>query len=275
MGVSIAVAQTAQPAPQPQLTPRELFYKAHLPSDGSHKLQPRDGSEKGKGGGSSKGSKGSTPSGGTTLPGGGQIINVAAAPLGLRYTLQKRVDDKGNKMEDVAPDTVFHEGDRVAFQVQTNYPGYLYIGNQVTGGAWKPLLPSREIQNGDNHIDGFHVYTIWFVFYNKTGVEKLFVLFSREPVPDFENLLYAHPEGSKPAAKPIDGKAPPKPLNVANVDLPDATIARLRSTSPRDLRIERIDDDTPGDRKEKAVYIVNPPGNSDSRVWYEFQLVHK
>ena len=270
---SAARAQKAQPAPKSQLTPRELFYSAGPAPDGSHKT-----ATKGQGG---KGSKGATPKGnpdpiahgGKELPGGGKIVNASAGPpIGVTYTLQKLVSDA---MVDVSPESVFRKDDRIDFVVQTNYPGYLYIGNKGPTGAWNPLFPSPQIENGDNRVEAFHKYTMppgyRIIFDEKTGVEDVFILFSREPVPDFEKLLYA----DKPGAKPSDSKSQPKPLNVAKLDLPAATVDRLRSTFSRDLLIEKIDDDKPGSRKEKAVYIVNPTGASDSHVWADIRLVHK
>jgi len=179
----------------------------------------------------------------------------------------------------VAADTVFHAEDRIQIQIETNYPGYLYIGNRGSSGAWKAMFPSPEVENGNNSIEAFHPYAAppetWLLFDKQSGVENVFILFSREPVPDFEALLSARPERTSPAAKPIDGKAPPKPLNIASVDLPDSTVARLRSTYSRDLLIQKMDDDEPGDPKAKAVFVVNPPGNAESRLWCELKLVHK
>jgi hypothetical protein len=276
---SLAAAQTAKPAPKPQLTPRELFYSAGPAPDASHKGQTKGQSGKGsKEGPTTKGgSTGSTTPGGTELPGGGRVFNASAGPpIGITYTLQKKV---GGAMVDVSPDAVFHKDDRIIFVVQTNYPGFLYIGNKGPTGAWNPLFPSAQIENGDNRVEAFHKYAMppgyRFYFDEKTGVEDVFILLSREPVPDFEKLLYTRQGGSNPAAKPGDGKAQPKPLNVAKVDLPASVVDRLRSTYSRDLLIEKIDDDKPGDRKEKAVYVVNPTGNADSHVWADIRLVHR
>jgi hypothetical protein len=182
-------------------------------------------------------------------------------------------------MVDVSPDSVFHQDDRIDFVVQTNYPGYLYIGNKGPTGAWTPLFPSSEIENGDNRVRAFHKYTLppgyRIKFDEQTGVEDVFILFSREPVPDFEKLLYTGQGGSKPAVTASDDKTPSKPIKVAKADLPGSMVDRLRSAYSRDLVLEKIDDDKPGDRQEKAVYIVNPTGNSDSHVWADIRLVHK
>ena len=52
----------------------------------------------------------------------------------------------------------------------------------------------------------------------------------------------------------------------------------MRKTYARDLIIEKVDENTPADRsdrKEKAVYVVNPTGSSASRVVADVRLAHK
>jgi hypothetical protein len=135
---SAGMAQPAQPAPQSQLTPRELFYSAAPEKDVSPKAKlkpkpkPKDGSKKEPDGvGSPKGNPDTTAPGGAALPGGGHIIKAAdGPPLGVTYMLQRGVGERGNKKENVAADTVFHADDRIQIEVETNYPGYLYIGNR-------------------------------------------------------------------------------------------------------------------------------------------------
>ncbi|MBZ5626670.1 MAG: DUF4384 domain-containing protein [Acidobacteriia bacterium] len=226
-----------------------------------------------------------------TAPDGSPIIRATAtapAPangpaLGLKITVLKR---SGNENVEVAPDTVFHAGDRIQFSVQTNGPGYLYIVNQGSSGTWKPIFPSPEVADGDNHVDGWHAYTMppksRMVFDEQTGTEKIFIVFSRDPEPEFENLIYSLQGGkAKPApAKPVSQpEASPKPqkqmLVVANLNIEDSAVDRMRKAYSRDLLIERVDDTTPGDRKEKAVYVVNPTGSSEPRVVADLQLQHR
>jgi hypothetical protein len=52
-------------------------------------------------------------------------------------------------------------------------------------------------------------------------------------------------------------------------------VGQLREAYARDLIVEKITEDTPGDRKEKAVYVVNPTGSDSSRVVADLILVHK
>jgi hypothetical protein len=275
--VSAAVAQTAQPAPKSQPTARELFYSAGPAPDDTHSHKAtKDPAGKAPKGNAGKATADAAPHGGTELPGGGRIVNASAGqPSGITYTLQKMA---GNSMTDVSPDAVFHEGDRINLVVQTNYPGYLYIGNKGTSGAWTPLFPSNDIENGDNRVQAFHKYTLppgyRIKFDRQTGVEDIFVLFSREPVSDFEKLLYTDSGGSRPAARSGDDKNPPKPISVAKADLPASVVDRLRSAYSRDLILEKVDDDKPGEHNEKAVYIVSPNG-VDAHVWADIRLVHK
>ena len=252
-----ALAQNSSP------TPRELFYHPDPSQDVTHKTGAKGSKRSGKTGGTSQGSGGSGE-----LAGGGHIVKVSMQdPLGITYTLRKAV---GDSMVDVSPDATFHTDDRIDFVVQSNYAGYLYIGSKDSSGSWTPLFPSSEIANGNNHVEAYRRYTMppgvrKIKFYEPTGMEEVFILFSKEPVADFEKLLH----GEKP-----NGPAA-KPLQMAKVELPGSMVDRLRNTSSRDLRIEKIDEDGPGDHKEKAVYVVNRSGKSDSQVWADLKLVHK
>lgn len=242
-------------------TPRELFYHPDPSQDVTHKAV------KGSKTGSTK-TGGNPQTGAGELPGGGRIVKVSMQdPLGITYTLRKAV---GDSMVDVSPDATFHTDDRIDFVVQSNYAGYLYIGSKDSSGSWTPLFPSSEIANGNNHVEAYRRYTMppgirKIKFYEPTGMEEVFILFSKEPVADFEKLLRGE-KSNGPAAKP---------LQMAKVELPGSMVDRLRNTSSRDLRIEKIDEDGAGDHKEKAVYVINSSGKSDSQVWADLKLVHK
>jgi hypothetical protein len=140
----------------------------------------------------------------------------------------------------------------------------------------------------------------YLVFDEQTGTEKLFIVFSRDPEPEFENMIYSLPgtngqpanalpaTNAQPATPPTPSRpasqrqAAPKPqkeyLVVADAKLPDSAIDRMRQTYSRDLIIERVDDTTasgPTEKKEKAIFVVNPTGSSDPRVVADLQLVHQ
>jgi hypothetical protein len=89
--------------------------------------------------------------------------------------------------------------------------------------------------------------------------------------------LQGHPV--QPAGQPAAPATPKKMIMMASLD--DATVGRLRSASSRDLIVERVDQGTPansgaqGDKKETAVYVVNPAGSADSRLVADLHLVHR
>lgn len=203
--------------------------------------------------------------------------NSTPAPaLGLKYTIVKLV---GKERVEVPRDTVFHAKDRVQFSVEPNGPGYLYIVKQGSSGMWEPVFPSAEISGASNRVEGWRKYMMppgyALVFDEQTGTEKIFIVLSRVEVPDLENLIYELKGGAHPVSTP---EAAPKPMPktlVAGLRIGDDTIGRLRDAYSRDLIIQKVDDDTPGDRKENAVYVVNRTGSSESRVTADIELVHR
>lgn len=205
-----------------------------------------------------------------------------APPLGLRYTVLKLASD--NTPGEVATDTVFHAGDRIRFSIESNAPGYLYIVNQGSSGTWKPMFPSAEVEDGNNRIEGWRPYTMppksRLAFDATAGTENLFIVFSRQPEADLETMIYALQGGRKKAAA-----APEMPVNSAPVhsskelimavNISNTAVDRMRESYARDLIIEKVDPATPGDKKETAVYVVNPSGSADSRVVADLHLVHQ
>jgi hypothetical protein len=200
-----------------------------------------------------------------------------APPLGLRYTVLKL--DAGNNPTEVSSDTVFHSGDRIRFSIETNAPGYLYIVNQGPSGTWKVMFPSAEIDDGSNRVEGWHPYTMppksRLAFDATAGTENLFIVFSAKQESDLEALIYSLQGKGKKA-----GSAPETPVHstkelITAVNIPDTTVDHMREAYGRDLIIERVEPGTGGDKKETAVYVVNPTGSADSRVVADLHLVHQ
>ncbi len=200
------------------------------------------------------------------------------APLGLRINVLRYNSD--GTTTDVLPDTIFHSGDRIRLNVETNARGHLYIANQGTSGMWKAMFPSSEIEGGDNRVDAMHPVVVppgnhVFTFDSTAGKENLFVVFSRQPVADFEELIYKlgkkTPAGAEPAPRED------KQLIMAQ-NIGDPAIGRLRSAYSRDLIIETVNPSNPapaGAKPETAVYVVNPSGSPDSRIVADIKLVHQ
>jgi hypothetical protein len=291
----VLVAASAQQSSSPGLTARELFYKADPPVP--VKPQPKpvvQSTGKAQSADHPIQSIPDKPPARTSRPtGGAQFVRVStvgdppAPRLGLRYTILRK---SGDDMLEVAPDTVFHAGDRIQFHVQVNGPGYLYIVVQGSSGTWTPYFPSPQINGGDNRVDAWETYTMppgyRMLFDQQAGIEKVFLMYSRSPEKDLEQLIYSLRGGMKPISNPsapapkedAPEAAPARQL-VASLSIDDATVGRLRHAYARDLVLEKIDESSASDAKtgpkEKSVYVVNPSGASDSRVVADIELVHQ
>ena len=129
-------------------------------------------------------------SGSTTVP------NVppgkaTAQKLGLGLTLFTR-DSLGLAVR-VDPTRTFHKGDRVRVLLETNADGYLYIFNTTNGGTPVLIYPNRELDEGGNYIRSHIPFEIpsgaaseerlrWLVFDEYAGTERLYFVFTREPL---------------------------------------------------------------------------------------------
>jgi len=301
LATCLAVAVGAQEPSQRQLTPRELFYSAvQEPATKTAPAKPQSKSAPAPAKKTIPAELAATPGKAapavapqpepTGLSDGARIVRAAAKPgsapagpaLGLKYSILKKA---GDTMVEVPASSVFHAGDRIQVTIQTNLPGYLYIVSQGSSGTWKPMFPSPEVEDGNNRVEAFRTYTMppksRILFDEQTGTEKLFVVLSREPEPSLEQMIYSLQEGSRPVSAPRN-QEPAKEaakagtlLVLANPNIDDATVGFLRTAYARDLVIEKVDETTPGEKKETAVYVVNPTGSSDSRVVADVPLAHQ
>jgi hypothetical protein len=285
---------------KPRLTARELFYaavQAPRPAPQARAKAPAKQTAATQAGSLSKNSTppaavSAQPSG-PDRPDGGRVFTATLTypapglPLGLKYAILE-----GSTQ--VPVDTVFHAGDRIQLSVETNGQGYLYIISRGSSGAWKPLFPSPEVEDGNNRVEGFHSYVLppksRLIFDEQTGTEKLFVVFSREPEPNLEKLIYSlkgvapasapQPPAPKSAAPNNVAPAEPKTLYaLADTKIDDTTVGMLRIAYSRDLVIEKVDENSvgsgPAPKKENAVYVVNPSVSRDSRLVADLELVHR
>jgi hypothetical protein len=207
---------------------------------------------------------------------GPQVILASqqSAPLGVRYSILK---EAGGGALEVDSDTVFRWGDRIRVTVMANDRAHLYIVQRGSSGNWGVLFPSPEINGGNNVIEKDRVYEIpaghWFAFDEQPGKERLFIVLSRRPEPNLEKMMYRLQEGEAPA--PPAAEKPAKMLLAQDRPINDALVQRVRSeVYTRDLVFEKVDEKTPGEKKEKAVYVVNKTGNEESRVVADVTLNH-
>jgi hypothetical protein len=210
------------------------------------------------------------------------VVQAAAfPPLGLRYSLLRRSDS--GRYDEVDTSTTFHSGDKIKVMVKANDPGFLYVISRGPTGTWVVQFPSAEIDGGSNRIARDQEYTVpsggRFNFTDQAGEEKLFIVFSRKPAQDLEKLIYSLGSGKAPA--PVSNDAPEAPAKVMLMadnrrPIDDPFVNRLRSQlTARDLVFEKVDDDTPGERKEKAVYVASPDRTASARVVIDLTLKHQ
>jgi len=288
---------SAQTAPKKQLTARELFYAATqtpaakpepakapgkaTPPRSTHTPPKRVEMARAETRPSNPPPQTTAP---TTLPPSTPAPPQTAAmpttgevPLGLRYTILKLGSD--NSPTEIPADTIFHSGDRIRFAVEANAPGYLYIISQGSSGNWKTLFPSPDVNDGNNRVAGWHPYNMppesRIAFDSTAGTEHIFMVLCRQPEPDLEKMIYSLKGGAaKQAATPEEPVRSDRSLILA-VNIANSAVDRLRNAYSRDLIVEKIEPSTAGDKKETAVYVVNPSGSADSRVVADLHLVHQ
>jgi len=116
---------------------------------------------------------------------------VNARRLGLGVTLFMR-DSNGLAVR-VDPNHVFQKGDRVRVLLETNTDGYLYIFNTTDDGPATMIYPHADLDEAGNYLQAHVPFEIpssmstderlrWFAFDETAGTERLFFVFTREPL---------------------------------------------------------------------------------------------
>jgi hypothetical protein len=152
----------------------------------------------------------------------GNSTTSASAPrkgspqrMGLGLTLFMR-DSNGLAVR-ADPTRTFRKGDRVRVLIESNTDGYLYVFNSTDGGTPVMIYPDPELEEAGNFIQGHVPWEIpsstaaeerlrWFTFDQIAGVERLYFVFTRQPlqaVPIEDDLITYCREN--------DGKCPWQP----------------------------------------------------------------
>ncbi len=111
--------------------------------------------------------------------------------MGLGLTLFMR-DSNGSAIR-TDPGHVFQKGDRVRVLLETNSDGYLYIFNTTNDGPAVMIYPHADLDEAGNYIQAHVPFEIpsslsteerlrWFAFDEVAGTERLFFVFTREPL---------------------------------------------------------------------------------------------
>ena len=128
-------------------------------------------------------------------------VNVPLQAIGLGYTLFMR--GASGRSVRVEPTREFHNGDRVRISLEPNVDGYLYVFHTEGEGAPEMIYPDPRLDGGENWIEAHVPMEVpsseesderlrWFTFYGNAGVERLYVVMTREPlvsVPTGEDLV--------------------------------------------------------------------------------------
>jgi len=274
--------------PAQDLTPRELFFAApaiKAKAPGAPAIRPASPKPVSQNQPDPVEQAQSSP-----RPSGPPVIPAAyissQPPLGLRYSLLlSRANDPYHEVDSAGS---FRSGDRLKITVEANDDAYLYVIARGTSGLWKVLFPVSEVANGDNLIQPFRRYEVpnggRFYFDDQAGEEKLFLVLTRKPEENFEDLIYNFtqmpPETIKPAANAPARPPAPKTFQVAGLLRPidDALVNKVRGElMARDLVFEKVDDSKPGpsQQKETAVYVVNKNSGPNGKVIVDLKLEHK
>ena len=196
------------------------------------------------------------------------VMNAARTPLGLRYAILKV---NGAESVEVPPSTHFKSGDRIQLKIQTNSDGYLYVVAQGSSGAWQVMFPAKSKNDGSNRVNAGDEHTSNFRFDAKPGVEKLFVVLSRQPERDLDGVIY-NLKGGASAPTPAVAAQPEPMMLAGNLTVNDPLVARMRTSYTRDLVLEEV---AAPERAERAIYVVNKSTGPDSRVVADIKLVHE
>ncbi len=206
------------------------------------------------------------------------LVRTSESSLGLRCSVLLRGADK--EYAEVTPGTVFHSGDHIRLSFLANEPGYFYVIQQGSSGAWSPIYPPRNASAESTRIEAGKLQIVpagahSFQFDQQPGTEKLYVILSRTPIDDIDRAIRNLSNGGSTPTPDVGDNSPP--LEAANV-IPDVFVQKLAS---RDLTLvdeEKVDAaSTAAHDSEKAIYVVNKGTDpqASSQVVLSLELRHE
>jgi len=122
--------------------------------------------------------------------------NSARLPMpaiALGYTIFMR--DMNGRAVRVDPTREFHNGDRIRISLEPNVDGYVYVFHTENDGPPEMIYPDARLEGGENWIEAHVPVDIpstieaderlrWFQFYGNAGTERLYVVVTRDPLPE-------------------------------------------------------------------------------------------
>ena len=120
-------------------------------------------------------------------------VRLPMAAIALGYTIFMR--DVNGRAVRVDPTREFHNGDRIRISLEPNVDGYVYVFHTENDGPPEMIYPDARLEGGENWIEAHVPIDIpstlevderlrWFQFYGNAGVERLYVVVTREPLPE-------------------------------------------------------------------------------------------
>ena len=113
--------------------------------------------------------------------------------IALGYTIFMR--DMNGRAVRVDPTREFHNGDRIRISLEPNVDGYVYVFHTENDGPPEMIYPDARLEGGENWIEAHVPVDIpstieaderlrWFQFYGNAGTERLYVVVTRDPLPE-------------------------------------------------------------------------------------------
>ena len=210
-----------------------------------------------------------------------KFVRAAENRLGLRCSVMLR--GANNEYAEVTPGAVFHSGDHIRLSFLANEPGYFYVIQQGSSGAWSPIFPPPNAGPDANKIVAGQPQVVpsgtrAFAFDQNPGDEKLYVILSRTPIADIDRVIENLRTGkaAQPSAPASGGDA--GPMMEAKNNIPDFFVQKLASRDLSLVEEQKVDESSKPDvQGEKAIYVVAKSGgpSSNSQVVLSLDLRHE
>jgi hypothetical protein len=214
----------------------------------------------------------------TSLPPAPAVSHAVVVPyLGLRYSILQ--DKPGSDRQEVDPERVFRSGERFYLSLESNDAAYLYVILKSSQGTWEVLFPDPDIDNGNNRLNAKRPVLVPsasnpFFFDENPGTEKLFIVLSRHPEQDLNNLIRSVKQDT-PAGKGAPGGTA---MASNRRTISDSDVSRFKATTElasRGIAIEGVKRASNERSGETAVYMVNTSAEDNSRVTANIVLKHQ
>jgi hypothetical protein len=181
--------------------------------------------------------------------------------LGLRYSILL-VDAPTGRFRDVAPTTVFHEGDCLAVEFTPNRNGDVYVLNHGSSGDWQLLIPDASAPGASAGAKAGVTLRIpanyCFRLDAKPGTETLVLAITEreEDAHKIRELLPAQSGNSGPAAAAN-----------ANVNAVHEEVESWQRLCSRDLKLQTVvHPETAGERPNAVYAVTSSPAAADRLV---------